>query len=103
MLSPLSRTALGGLGLYLGVAGTTYWYFKGRQSDLEDKSRQGRDVLSRPGSSEGVAYDDLADSYDQQIGWDETLMGINLLRWWVVRKAKVFCNSFVSPASSFML
>lgn len=34
-------------------------------------------------------WDELADGYDGELGWDETLMGLKLCRWWLVRQAKV--------------
>ena len=35
------------------------------------------------------SFDSLADTYDRDIGWDETLMGIKFLRWWYVGHVKV--------------
>lgn len=37
----------------------------------------------------GRTWDEIADSYDGELGLDETLMGIKLLRRWLVRKAEV--------------
>ncbi|BDA41943.1 probable ubiquinone/menaquinone biosynthesis C-methyltransferase Ub at C-terminar half [Coccomyxa sp. Obi] len=36
----------------------------------------------------GRTWDEIADSYDGELGLDETLMGIKLLRRWLVRKAE---------------
>ena len=33
-------------------------------------------------------WDALADSYDKEVGLDEILMGVRLLRWWLVSQAK---------------
>ena len=89
------RVALAGLGLYGTVAATTYGYFTSRQAkpDLpEDGSQQGsRGGPGCPCESTfgGNTFDRVAATYDRQIGWDETLMGIGLLRWWAIRQAKV--------------
>ncbi|KXS11976.1 S-adenosyl-L-methionine-dependent methyltransferase [Gonapodya prolifera JEL478] len=33
-------------------------------------------------------FDTIAARYDKEIDWDEFLMGMKLLRWWLMRKAK---------------
>ena len=33
-------------------------------------------------------FDDLAPKYDKEIGKDEMMMGLKLMRWWMCRKAK---------------
>ena len=33
-------------------------------------------------------WDALADSYDKEVGLDEIVMGVRLLRWWLVSRAK---------------
>ncbi|KAK9825459.1 hypothetical protein WJX81_004780 [Elliptochloris bilobata] len=33
-------------------------------------------------------WDALADSYDREVGFDEVLMGMRLLRWWLLSRAK---------------
>ncbi len=36
----------------------------------------------------GAQWDTLSDSYDREVGLDETLMGLRLLRWWLVSHAQ---------------
>lgn len=52
---------------------------------------QGEDAVTRPQPSRccsGCAFDGLAGEYDEMIGWDEFVMGMGLLRWWMLRSAK---------------
>lgn len=71
------RYLLGGAGLYVGVAAATYVRLK--QQKCPDTGVQQRDQR----------FNSLADTYDKQVGWDETLMGITLLRRWLIRQAQV--------------
>ncbi len=34
-------------------------------------------------------WDEIADGYDGELAWDETLMGLKLCRWWLIRQARV--------------
>lgn len=77
----ISKTSLlAGAGLYVGVTTAAYIRFKG------DKTLPHNQASNQ---QTGAAFDDLADTYDKQIGWDEKLMGITLIRWWLIRQAKV--------------
>ena len=71
---------LGGVGLYAGVAAAVYSRLK---SNKCPESCKGHQPQGQP------AFDSLADTYDQQIGWDERLMGVLLLRRWLIRQAQV--------------
>ena len=71
---------LGGVGLYAGVAAALYSRLKRNKCPEGCKSQQAQ---GQP------AFDSLADTYDQQIGWDETLMGLTVLRRWLIRQAQV--------------
>ncbi len=76
------RYLLGGLGLYVGVSASTFAYLKSHN------------VLSPPipcecSSADGGTFDRIADRYDKWINLDETLMGLKLLRWWLIRQAEV--------------
>lgn len=71
---------LGGAGLYVGVASAAYIRVKSHQCSGPCQHEQHQD---------GQAFNAQADTYDQQIGWDERLMGITLLRWVLMRQAKV--------------
>ena len=73
-------TLLAGAGLYVGVATAAFVRFK---SDKPVSLSQA--CIHVPGAT----FDDLADTYDKQIGWDEKLMGVSLIRWWLIRQAKV--------------
>jgi hypothetical protein len=35
-----------------------------------------------------LAFEGMGETYDTQIGWDELVMGIKVLRWWLVSQAK---------------
>ena len=75
-----ARYLLGGAGLYAGVATAAY---------IRVKTNQCPGVCEHAQKPAGQAFNALADTYDQQIGWDEKLMGITLLRWMLLRQAKV--------------
>ncbi len=75
-----TRYLLGGAGLYAGVAIAAY---------IRVKSHQCPKVCEHAKTQDGQAFNALADTYDQQIDWDEKLMGITLLRWMLLRQAKV--------------
>lgn len=72
----LTRNVLGAAGLYVGVATAAYIRLKSPQ--CPDSRQQGQN---------GQAFDTLADTYDQ-IYRDEMLMGITLLRRWLIKQAK---------------
>lgn len=40
------------------------------------------------GNCSGCAFDRLAGEYDAKIGWDELVMGVGLLRWWMMKGVK---------------
>jgi len=85
------RTLLvAGAGLYVSIAGTTYVYLRGKQGSAD--AAGGFPAPQAPSSNgDGAQYDCIAPCYDKYIGWDETLMGVNLLRWWTLRRAKGHC------------
>ena len=80
MRSIPARYLLGGAGLYAGVAAAVY---------LRLKSRKCPSVCTAPPQRDGQIFNCLADTYDNQVGWDETLMGISLLRRWLMQQAQV--------------
>lgn len=73
---------LGLVGTYVGVCGAAYIYVR-RRDPPESKDAE------RGAATAGETFDQLADSYDSRLGWDEAVMGLKLLRWWVIRQAKV--------------
>lgn len=75
-----ARYLLGGAGLYVGVAAAAYLRLKGQKCPS---------ACTTPPQRDGQAFNCLADTYDNQIGWDETLMGITLLRRWLMQQAQV--------------
>uniref|UniRef100_A0A061SI55 Methyltransferase OMS1, mitochondrial n=1 Tax=Tetraselmis sp. GSL018 TaxID=582737 RepID=A0A061SI55_9CHLO len=76
------RYILGGLGIYAGVALTTFSYLRTKQ-----QPKPTSESALKEGATMSV-FDSLAARYDNQISLDERLMGLNLLRWWLVRQAK---------------
>lgn len=75
-----ARYLLGGAGLYVGVAAVAY---------LRVKSHKCPGTCVNQPQPDGQAFNCLADTYDNQVGWDETLMGISLLRRWLMQQAQV--------------
>ncbi len=77
-----TRTQVLGLfGTYVGVVGAAYIYVRRREPPKQDTD--GKTTAA------SETFDQLADSYDSRLGWDEAVMGLKLLRWWVIRQAKV--------------
>lgn len=74
------RYLLGGAGLYVGVATATYVRLKHRKCPNTG--------VHQPQQND-QAFNSLADTYDKQVGWDETLMGVTVLRRWLIRQAQV--------------
>jgi hypothetical protein len=87
-----TRYLLGGAGLYAGVATAAY---------IRVKTNQCPQVCEHAQKPDGQAFNALADTYDQQIGWDEKLMGITLLRWMLMRQAKVIELTY-GPSKMFI-
>ena len=80
-----ARYLLGGAGLYVGVAAAAY-------SRVKSHKCPGT-CVNQP-QPDGQAFNSLADTYDNKVGWDEALMGISLLRRWLMQQAQVSpCNS----------
>ena len=73
---------LGLVGTYVGVVGAAYIYVRRRDPPQPASAEDGV-------TATGETFDQLADSYDSRLGWDEAVMGLKLLRWWVIRQAKV--------------
>lgn len=90
-----ARYVLGGVVLYAGVSAAAYRRLRSTQSEAGCQHEQKQ--------QDGQAFSALADTYDQQIGWDEKLMGITLLRRWLVRQAKVSILSWATGLSSVTL
>ncbi len=95
-----TKVITGGLLLYGGVAGATFLYLRPKAPSNET-----------PHPSCGCntsTFDRLADNYDTLIGFDEALLGINLLRrWYISRNTKVHssqqrlcCKKSVAPCSN---
>lgn len=70
--------ALAGAAVYVGASAATYLYLRGRSPDNP----------TAPCCQSSDVFDRNADIYDRQIDLDETLMGVKLLRRWLVGKAE---------------
>ena len=79
---PTRAQLLGLVGTYVGVCGAAFIYVR-RRDPPQSKDADGG------AAAPGETFDQLADSYDSRLGWDEAVMGLKLLRWWVIRQAKV--------------
>ncbi len=82
-----------GAGSYLGlIAGGYYWALTKREQEAKEalgKAAEGPDGRPRE-FTEGerlAIFREGASAYDKQIGTDETVMGLNLLRRWMLRQA----------------
>ena len=79
------RTLITGVGLYAASATGFFLYVRSR------KDAAGCHTCGATAAAGGAAatFDGIADSYDRRISLDETLMGVNLLRRWLMGKAEV--------------
>ncbi|KAK9766280.1 hypothetical protein K7432_004741 [Basidiobolus ranarum] len=76
---------VGGLAVYLGITYLSFSYFKLSKPEEEKKlPLKEKDSTSSFNST----YDHIADTYDKKIGFDETLMGLGLLRRWLIKNVK---------------
>lgn len=81
------RAVVLGAGTYAGMTTATYYYFKkdGQNVSTASSIAPPSEITEQVRSA---AVSQVATCYDNEIGWDERFMGLNLLRWWMVRKAK---------------
>ncbi|KAL1922944.1 uncharacterized protein VTP21DRAFT_9320 [Calcarisporiella thermophila] len=70
-----------GASLYACATLATYAYVRSQQGSSERG-------LEKDEHEAGEVWDHIATSYDRDIGNDEFVMGIGILRWWLMRKAK---------------
>lgn len=80
-LSP--KPLLAGMAVYFGMSAGTYIYVRSTKPPQSCDCQQ----LTKDGDMD--VYERLADEYDNKIGFDETVMGIKLLRWWLIHKLEV--------------
>lgn len=69
------RLVAAGAGVYLVGSTATYSLFK--------------PPSAQPQVQQHATFDSLADGYDGKVNFEETFMGLKLLRWWLVSKAQV--------------
>ena len=84
-----SRTFILGAATYIFGSTATFVYIRSRKDSVPCTC------------VDGNVWDSLADSYDSRISLDETVMGLRLLRRYVVRQAKVhkrIARSSTSPS-----
>ena len=67
---------LAGAATYVTGSTATFIYLRSRKDAREHAC------------TSGAVWDSLADTYDSQVGLDETLMGLRLLRRFVIRQAQ---------------
>ena len=83
-----------GVGSYLGVIAGGYWWALSEREDAKKKElgKLAEDVQGRPkafSEAERLSvFGQGAGAYDKEIGTDETVMGLNILRWWLLGKAR---------------
>eukprot|EP00039_Didymoeca_costata_P026927 m.17007 g.17007 ORF g.17007 m.17007 type:complete len:258 (+) comp5869_c0_seq1:51-824(+) len=86
-----TKLAIAGLGVYGAMTGATYLWFKDRKR--EEISARNTNITEQQ-RNDAVSLG--AKRYDNDIAWDETMMFLPVLRWWMIRKAsgKVLETSF---------
>lgn len=72
------KLLIAGSATYVLTASGAYLYLRSKAPP--QRCDNGKD-------KRGNIFDSLADHYDQQINLDETLMGIKLMRLWLMRQA----------------
>eukprot|EP00041_Stephanoeca_diplocostata_P009802 m.153064 g.153064 ORF g.153064 m.153064 type:complete len:248 (-) comp17904_c0_seq2:732-1475(-) len=75
-----NRFVLMGTSLYLGATASAYFYFQNKRAtdDNDEKLPVTKNDLCRVVST-------IAPEYDRQIWMDEFVMGVGVLRWWLLR------------------
>ncbi|KAJ9458075.1 putative methyltransferase C3B9.04 [Diplonema papillatum] len=79
------KAATGVFAVSLGVLGVTAGSSLGRKDNVGTEQDYGRVGFSESDRLE--TFSSIASGYDDKVGRDEKLMGLNLLRWWLVRQA----------------
>ncbi|RPA83673.1 S-adenosyl-L-methionine-dependent methyltransferase [Ascobolus immersus RN42] len=74
--------AISALALY-GFTAYTFYLYTSTTTALSKSTPSPSDPSQQPDLS--PTFDKIASTYDKDIKWSERTMGINLLRWWVVR------------------
>jgi len=88
------KTVVIGITAYLGAAGAAYYYTltKAREARLQLEQMEGgekKKAMRALTEAERLAkFDSWSKNYDEEIGMDETLMGLNLMRYWLISKSK---------------
>jgi hypothetical protein len=97
MVRVAPSTIAKGVGVYFAAAVGGYLYLRSAKAPAPSPcgcggkhgSQQGRADDPAAEASEQETFDRLADYYDSCINLDETVMGIKLMRRWLVRQAEV--------------
>lgn len=88
------RLILGGLVTYSAAALGVFVYLrKNAPGGPADAAGGGG------GGDDASVFDSIAETYDKKINWDENLMGVKLLRRWLVRQAQVCAEGSSSGPS----
>jgi hypothetical protein len=90
-----AKTIIGGATLYFTAAGCAYWYIKSRP--------QVPVAACHKEDAPGSAFDRLANVYDDTVGREEGYMGYGLMRWWLLRQAKVTAVLTLNPCLDYMV
>lgn len=79
---------------YIGLLAGGYWWALSKREEAakEELGRLAEDAQGLPktfSEAERLSvFGKGAGAYDKEIGTDETVMGLNLLRWWLLGKAR---------------
>ena len=78
-----------GIPLYIAAAGGSYYVVKHIQQKKQDRqAKGGEQAFSDPSkyANRKAVFDDIADEYDRKINMDELVMGMKLLRRFLIAK-----------------
>lgn len=90
----LGPLLFGGALLYVTATYVSMSVFKSK-SDTTDRlsGKKDQDPVSPSNFDTTGVWDSVAKKYDKEIGWDEVVMGMGLLRRWLIGKAQVRTES----------
>lgn len=105
----LAPLLMGGAILYVSATYVSMLVFKSK-NDTNDivagNGPSGPEITPKLFDTSSV-WENVAKKYDQEIGWDEIVMGVGLLRRWLIGKAKVVCVcvcvSYINKCTHFKL
>eukprot|EP01138_Halocafeteria_seosinensis_P016501 gb/GECG01016832.1/.p1 GENE.gb/GECG01016832.1/~~gb/GECG01016832.1/.p1 ORF type:complete len:284 (+),score=34.07 gb/GECG01016832.1/:1-852(+) len=86
-MSRIQKLVKYGIPAYLAAAGGSYYFVKHIQQK-KNQEKQGSVAVSDPSkyANRKAVFDSIADDYDKKINMDELVMGMKLLRWFLIAR-----------------